>query len=296
MNRAAARPQQGMEQGKARLKRPPASCLPAPSPERSAHSAPAEALSSEHAAAGQALPPPRRPPRCHEAGRLPAGLERLRLPDGQAALTGRPPSPAPKSPRGPCRTGRRDALTFGPVHHLLRTPLGHRLHDGLSPAGTAARRALGRGLTPSQAPIPAAPSRARPTPAGPSPRAGSSRSPPRSRPAPRCCRPAPFGGGPDRVPASAPSGTPRVAARGPGRSAGVMVPAHPTGGNGRGGARSRVRLSRGEERGEMDVFGRNWVSEWNKLFERKTERFSALVLRSPWSNFLEVWAHWDGGP
>jgi len=75
-----------------------------------------------------------------------------------------------------------------------------------------------------------------------------------------------------------------------------MVPAHPMGGNGRGGARSRVRLSRGEERGEMDVFGRNWVSEWNKLFERKTERFSALVLRSPWSNFLEVWAHWDGGP
>lgn len=257
MNRPAARPQQEPQQGRLRsntrtASSPPACSLPAPSPERNAHSAPAEARSRALGAAGQRLPPPRRPPRCHEAARLPAGREQLRLPHGQAALPRRPPNLVPEYPRGAV-----PVLTFGPVYHLLRTPLGHRLHGGLSPAGTAARRALGRVLAPSQAPIPAAPLRARPAPAGPSPRAGSSRSPPHSRSAPTCCRPAPFGGGPGRVPASAPSGTPRVAAGGLGGSDGAMAPVRPMGSNGRGGARSRVKLP-GEKEEER------WTS-WGEI-------------------------------
>lgn len=192
VNRAAARPQQEPQQGKAPLKHPygeqPARLLPPRAqpgekrPQRSGRGAQQSARSRGTGAATATAPAP-----------LPRGRPAAGRAKAAAAPTRAGSAAPPASEPGTRKSPRRSALTFGPVYHLLRTPLGHRLHGGLSPPGTAARRALGRGLTPSQAPIPVAPLRARPAPAGPSPRAGSSRSPPRSRPAPTCRLPSAAG-------------------------------------------------------------------------------------------------------
>lgn len=89
---------------------------------------PSRTPGSPGARRGRRWPRPRSPP-AHAAA--PPGR-------AAAAAAGHPQRAAGKFPRRPRRHGR-PPLTLSPVHHLLRAPLGHRLHGGSEPAGTSPR-------------------------------------------------------------------------------------------------------------------------------------------------------------